>query len=340
MQSSALQDLAHPLLEFQALTKVLLRRWKDVKVDLEVKEHRIALKGLHLASNPESRSESKDPSAKKRHNPEKWRRLGFETESPAWEFGEVGFLGMMDLTDFVRKDEDGFRKVLLEQNAKAPEYRCPLARASITITSLLYHQFQVDKSEIDDIKTYQVLESRTNYERAFRPLLLQWSRLHTGALLAFLRLWGETSASLEDYEKVTELIRVLIYHVIGQAPRTKEVQEVEEELAMFEYLRLRDLQMEILENTYEGAWGNHLKYVFLARWYSGGLLIRFPYFKTCPRRVKGGSFAVRQRAEDTLPFTRSMVSSVGSSTTGVKRAKNTNGGQEEFHRMEICAPLP
>lgn len=109
MQSSALQDLAHPLLEFQALTKVLLRRWRDVKVDLEMKEHRIALKGLHLASAPER---SSDPSAKKKHNPEKWRRLGFETESPTWEFGEVGFLGMMDLTDFVRKDEDGFRKVI------------------------------------------------------------------------------------------------------------------------------------------------------------------------------------------------------------------------------------
>jgi engulfment/cell motility protein 1 len=109
MQSTALQDLAHPLLEFQALTKVLLRRWREVKVDLEVKEHRVALKGLHLASAPESKGEG--GSMKKRHNPEKWRRLGFETESPAWEFGGVGFLGMMDLTDFVRKDEDSFRKV-------------------------------------------------------------------------------------------------------------------------------------------------------------------------------------------------------------------------------------
>lgn len=114
MQSSALQDLAHPLLEFQALTKVLLRRWRELKVDLEVKEHRIALKGLHLASAPNrSDSKSENSSIRKKHSPEKWRRLGFETESPAWEFEEVGFLGMMDLTDFVRKDEDGFRKVYI-----------------------------------------------------------------------------------------------------------------------------------------------------------------------------------------------------------------------------------
>ncbi|KAL9039133.1 MAG: hypothetical protein Q9214_005000, partial [Letrouitia sp. 1 TL-2023] len=53
MQSTALQDLAHPLLEFQALTKVLLRRWRDMTVDLHKTEHRRALKGIHLASNPE-----------------------------------------------------------------------------------------------------------------------------------------------------------------------------------------------------------------------------------------------------------------------------------------------
>lgn len=39
------------------------------------------------------------------------------------------------------------------------------------------------------------------------------------------------------------------------------MQDVEEELTLFEYLRLRDLQMEILEQTYENAWGNHLKQV-------------------------------------------------------------------------------
>ncbi|KAI9780324.1 MAG: hypothetical protein M1835_004520, partial [Candelina submexicana] len=59
MQSTALQDLAHPLLEFQALTKVLLGKWRDIEVDVEKPEHRRALKGLHLASNPE-RPEKKD----------------------------------------------------------------------------------------------------------------------------------------------------------------------------------------------------------------------------------------------------------------------------------------
>ncbi|KAF8252150.1 hypothetical protein K440DRAFT_578325 [Wilcoxina mikolae CBS 423.85] len=263
MQSSALQDLAHPLLEFQTLTKVFLKRWRDIKVDLEVTDHRIALTGLHLASAPEVLlSDGRSSVSKIRHhNPEKWRRLGFQTESPAWEFGGIGFLGMMDLTDFVRKDEDGFKKIIVEQNTKSPQHRCPIARASLAVSSLLYYLFAIDKSDIDDPKTFQVLESRANYDRAFRPLLLQWSRLHSVVLSAFLRLWKEAQAEVQDFDKVAELVRILIYHVIGQAHRTKDVQDIEDDILEMNCARLRALQMDILEQTYDNAWGNHLLHV-------------------------------------------------------------------------------
>ncbi|KAI9847198.1 MAG: hypothetical protein M1837_003062 [Sclerophora amabilis] len=271
MQDPALQDLAHPLLEFQTLSKVLLRKWRDVPLDLEKQEHRRALKGIHLASNPDrsekkSRDESMDGNESNlkrstRHHPEKWRRLGFETESPAWEFEEVGFLGMMDLTDYVRKREDGFQKLLLEQSTKPPKQRCPITRASLAVTLILYEHFEVDKSAMDDAKSYMALESRSNFDKAFKPLLLQWSRLHTAGLLAFFRLWKSTGAEIEEFDKVMDLVRILVEQVVGQASRTKNVQEVEEELGNFGYQRLRELQMELLELTYEDAWGHHLRQV-------------------------------------------------------------------------------
>ncbi|EKD21032.1 uncharacterized protein L3040_004650 [Drepanopeziza brunnea f. sp. 'multigermtubi'] len=275
MQSSALQDLAHPLLEFQALTKILLRKWRDVKVDLERPEHRRALKGVHLASAPEPNhplenggttktEELTAESSKKgsrRHNPEKWRRLGFQTESPGWEFDTTGFLGMMDLTDYVRQQEDGFQKILLEQSSRPMNARCPIARSSLAITTILYEHFEVDKSDVEDAKSYLVLDGMKNYDKIFRPLLLQWSRLHTVCLQAFFRLWKATGAEQEDFDKVAELVRILIEQVIGQAPRTRDVQEVEEELGEFEYSRLRELQMELLEVTFEDEWGQHLHQV-------------------------------------------------------------------------------
>ncbi|KAF2013141.1 engulfment and cell motility protein-like protein 2 [Aaosphaeria arxii CBS 175.79] len=261
MQSSAVQDLAHPLLEFQSLTKVLLRKWREERVDLEKPDHRRALRGLHTASSRDKPPAGSDPKGSVKHHPEKWRRLGFDTETPAWEFGATGFLGLMDLTDFVYKNEDGFQKLLLEQSSEPAEQRCPVAKASLAITSILYEHFEVDKSEEVDVNRYISLESRTNFDRAFKPLLLHWSRLHTSGLNAFIRLWKVAGAHADDFQKIEELARILMEQVVGQAPRTKEIKEVEEELVDFDIQRLRELQMELLELTYEDAWGHHLRQV-------------------------------------------------------------------------------
>ncbi|KAF2847642.1 hypothetical protein T440DRAFT_491849 [Plenodomus tracheiphilus IPT5] len=259
MQSSAIQDLAHPLLEFQSLTKILLRNWREEKVDLENPDHRRAIRGLHTASGPDKAE--KDDKGSKRQNPVKWRRLGFDTESPAWEFDTTGFLGLMDLTDFVYKNEDGFQKLLLEQTAEPAEQRCPIARASLSVTEVLYEHFEVEKSDDVESHRYTAIESRANFDRAFKPLLLHWSRLHTSGLNAFLRLWKVAGAQVEDYEKIEELVRILVEQIVGQAPRMKDIKEIEEELAEFELKRLRELQMELLELTYEDAWGHHLRQV-------------------------------------------------------------------------------
>ncbi|KAK0618470.1 ELMO/CED-12 family protein [Bombardia bombarda] len=275
MQSSSLQDLAHPLLEFQSLTKVLLRKWREVRVDLERPEHRRALKGLHLASAPDRRhvngtaqaaaaaAEESEAGKKgsRRHNPEKWRRLGFETESPAMEFEVAGFLGMMDLTDYVRKNEDGFQKLLLEQSAKPLRERCPVARASLAVTMILYDHFDVDKSDLEDVRGHQTLDAAKANDRLFRPLLLQWSRLHTAGLQAFFRMWKATGAERDDFDKAAELVRILIEQVVGQASRSKDVLEVEDDLQEYDAGRLRELQMDLLELTFEDQWGPHLYHV-------------------------------------------------------------------------------
>ena len=167
----------------------------------------------------------------------------------------------MDFTDYVYKNEDGFQKLLLEQSAEAAEQRCPVARASLSVTSILYEHFEVERADDLDSQRYTVLESRANFDRSFRPLLLHLSRVHTSGLNAFIRLWKTAGAQLEDFDKIEELVRILIEQVVGQSPRTRDIKDVEEELAEFEIQRLRELQMELLELTYEDAWGHHLRYV-------------------------------------------------------------------------------
>ena len=261
MQSTALQDLSHPLLEYQALTKVLLQKWRDIPVDVSKSDHRRALKSIHLASNPERVTtpvDDGDEGAKKLHNPEKWRRLGFESETPAWEFEDVGYLGMMDLTEYVKRHEDGFQKLLLEQSTKSAEQRCPISRASLAVTSILCEHFEVEKADVDDAKFQLSFESRANFDKVFKPLLLQWSLLHAAGLQAFFRLWQVTGAETEDFMKIAELVRILLEVVVGAATRVSNIREVETEIQQFELAQLRQLQMEVLELTYEDQWGHHL----------------------------------------------------------------------------------
>ncbi|KAI9657788.1 MAG: hypothetical protein M1821_002964 [Bathelium mastoideum] len=292
-QSSSLADIASPVLEFQYQTKLLLRKWRDTPLNLEKPEHRRALKALNLASNPPPKHSLTSPSfgmqdeqrnsvdpgetehdkpldplknsrnASRKHHPEKWRRLGFATESPSYEFDEVGFLGMMDLTDWVRKHDDVFQKLLLEQASKSVEQRCPIARASLAVTLVLYEHFEIDRGEGEDMpQRYLAMEgNRDALDHVFKPLLLQWSRLHTAGLAAFLRLWKETSAEEDDLGKIEDLVRILVEQVVGRASRIKDIGEVEDEMAEVELARLRELQMELLDLTYEDAWGHHLKQV-------------------------------------------------------------------------------
>ncbi|KAL8811278.1 MAG: hypothetical protein Q9223_007564 [Gallowayella weberi] len=264
MQSNALQDLAHPLLEFQALTKVLIRKWRDAVVDSHKPEHRRALKGIHLASNPDKSAEvvtDGEEDKEKKHNPEKWRRLGFETENPSWEFEETGYLGMMDLADYVRKHEDAFQRLLLEQSTSPPRTRCPIARASLAVTAVLYDHFEVDRSDIDDAKSYLALESRLSYDKIFKPLILQWSRLHLAGLHAFYRLWKVTGAKREEFLKLVDLVRVLIDTVLYGSKRDTSIEEVEEKIQEYDCQRLRKIQIEQLQLAYEDTWGHDLQQV-------------------------------------------------------------------------------
>lgn len=263
MQDVAIQDLATALLDFQGLTKVMFRKWKEVPVDLCQQDHRRALKTVFVTAYPERQRQpnGEEPESKKMHDPEKWRRLGFESESPAWEFEEIGYLGMLDLVDFVHKTEDGFQRMIQEQSSKDYETRCPITKASLSVSSILYDHFEIENADMEELSSYGALELRSSLDKAFKPLLLQWHRLHTGGVRAFMRLWATARARKDDFSKIEELVRILIEEVVGFSPRTRDITEVETMLAAYDLKSLRDLQTKLLEVTHEESWGQHLHVV-------------------------------------------------------------------------------
>lgn len=270
MRGDAASDTSSPLaaaiLEFQGLTKVLLRKWKEVRFNVELAEHKRALKTIHLLSKPEPYNPPEvngdgEGQAVRRHHPEKWRRLGFETESPAWEFDETGYLGIMDFVDFARRNEDAYQRTLMEQSVQPRTQRCPLARASLSVTLILYEHFEIDDAADPQEYGYyadQQLRGNAGVDRLYRPLLLQWGRLHTASLNAFLRLWKLAGAESEDFFKIEEVMRIVVERIVGSAGRRTDVAKVEEDLRSVTLESARRWQMEGLDEVYEDAWGPHL----------------------------------------------------------------------------------
>lgn len=266
MRGGALPDLVSPLLEFQGLNKVLLARWRGVAVDDAKYEHGAALQQLHFSSfRPDlPRSASSDKSqlngADLDQAPHKWRRLGFQSEKPAREFGDAGFLGLMDLSEYVRRNIDTFQNTLLEQSILPPEQRCPVARASLSVTMLLYEYFDVESITNEDYSARLLSNMQgDNLERYIEPLLLHWERLHRAALTAFLKLWKDAGAVSRDYHKIEDLTRLLIGHVLGDHSRRGTTQEVEEQLVGACLGDVRKWQLVELEEAYDYAWGTDVE---------------------------------------------------------------------------------
>lgn len=280
MRGDAASDMSSPLaaaiLEFQGLTKIMLRKWRGVKVNTEISEHKRALKTVHILSRPEKFEQTAEDTldqltgrkSSRRHHPEKWRRLGFETENPTWEFEETGYLGIMDLVDYARRNNDSYHKIFLEQAVQPREQRCPLVRASLGVTLIMYEHFEVDETaELEapvtmghtrGISAGDRFDQPRNLDKIYRPLLLQWGRLHTATLNAFLRLWKLSGAELEDFYKIEELIRIVVERVIGLAPRRTEIGKIEEDMRTVTLETARAWQMDGLSEVYEDAWGPHL----------------------------------------------------------------------------------
>lgn len=262
MRGEGVAEVGGAVVEFQELTKVLLRRWMGVGVDGE-ERHWQALRGLWVSSYPSSywrSEEGKEAGSGKEGNGERWRRLGFQTERPAEEFRETGVLGLMDLAEWVRRNPDLWQKTLLEQSVMPEHNRCPVARASLSVTAMLCEHFEIDEGgEGEGYVRTSELRDGLDLDRAVQPLLLRWEGMHSACLNTLLRLWKVAGARVDEYHKIEDLLRLVIARIIGTADRKAPTEQVQRALDTVTLETARQWQLEDLDLAYEQAWGSHLR---------------------------------------------------------------------------------
>src|SRR5438045_3663925 len=114
--------------------------------------------------------------------------------------------------------------MVLEQLAKPGNLRCPIAKTSVAVTSLLYNQFSLSIATDTPSPITPPADSPLDPDECFQPLYLQWLRIHSAAVKSFLRLWRDTKAEYpDDFPKLVELTRVLIQNAVKNGTRDMEI---------------------------------------------------------------------------------------------------------------------
>ncbi|BGP17809.1 hypothetical protein JCM10213_001690 [Rhodosporidiobolus nylandii] len=132
----------------------------------------------------------------------RWRRLGFRTESPQFEFDQTGLLGLKMLARYAGEETNEFAASIADQLTRPESRRCPISAASNTSLSLLATFFQL-------------LTPPSAPPLSPNPYLFRFPELHALVTQFFLRMWVDSSATIEDYDRIAKLVASQIALVLG-----------------------------------------------------------------------------------------------------------------------------
>ncbi|KAJ3035476.1 hypothetical protein HDV00_003725 [Rhizophlyctis rosea] len=225
MQSSPAEELSNQLVEFQRLLIQEGHRRKRMPVDLKNPEHERMLNELYQLSGVESDAGGK------------WKRLGFDSESPRRDLSRVGLLGLQTIHAFVTKNPEFFEHEIAEQHKKPPDRRCPFARACVEVCEVMADHWEVS----------------TGYSTSttHQPLLLVFEDVFSITLNTFFRLWDEMGAHAtnEDITRVANVLQSQFKHAAVRGPPTdvKDLSTFERDMMETPYSLIRERQLKHLE---------------------------------------------------------------------------------------------
>ncbi|KAK6906154.1 hypothetical protein I203_100138 [Kwoniella mangroviensis CBS 8507] len=147
-------------------------------------------------------------------------------------FRDVGELGLECLHYFATHEES-FHNLVMEQQAKTPERRCPIGKASHECVKILCEHYKLSQAGHHSPSNFQLF-------------LLNFSKLHQLVLRFFLRMWSESASQVPDFPKVSFLVRSQIRLSLSDEGN-KTWLNLEQDFLATEYRTIRDRQMELLE---------------------------------------------------------------------------------------------
>lgn len=93
-----------------------------------------------------------------------------------------------------------------------------------------------------------------------RPLIFDWTVLHSAGIVNFLRLWLVSSAQREDFDNIIEIVRILFLQAIPNNDfSTVSIDSVVSKLDTLSYPDIRAIQLQNIEEELNSQWGFEIR---------------------------------------------------------------------------------
>ncbi|KAM0786337.1 hypothetical protein ACM66B_001810 [Microbotryomycetes sp. NB124-2] len=166
----------------------------------------------------------------------RWRRVGFSTESPQDELANAGVLGLKALVRFVEDSSNDFAKTIKAQQDKEQGKRCPISAASGFVVMLLAELFNFNQASPESTTSSSVSDEP-------RPILLRFYDCHALVLHLFARMWSEADASRQEQKHVEDVVREQAKALLVP---DKSWTDIQKDFAGVRYRTVRDRQLQQL----------------------------------------------------------------------------------------------
>ncbi|KAJ3385278.1 hypothetical protein HDU84_002382 [Entophlyctis sp. JEL0112] len=229
---SEMNEVAKLVVEFQRL---LVREWnrrKRIPVVISPgSDHERVLVGIWTSAGLDADS----------NGSHKWRRLGFDSDTPRKELSRVGFLGLEIIASFTASFAENVSRFMYDQSVKASEKRCPFVKASAEVLEILFDHWEISTG-------YTTVTT-------FQPLLLELEHVFAITLRLYFRLWLEMEAQNtgDDVTRVGKTIRSHFRHCVNSTAITdlQGFMAFERDVLSTSYAVIRERQLSELNNDDE-----------------------------------------------------------------------------------------
>lgn len=115
-------------------------------------------------------------------------------------------------------------------------------------------------TRLHKIGTSSSVESELAKLGKLRPLIFDWSVLHSAGIVNFLRLWLVSSAQREDFENIIEIVRILFSQAVPNNDfSTVSIDSVVSKLDTLSYADIRAIQLQSIEEQLNTQWGFEMR---------------------------------------------------------------------------------